>query len=115
MRRWLLVLPLLLGACATEPPLEARLQPLVGRSEAELVTAFGVPAQTYEAGGERFLQYEERTSTVYPGDAYFGGPYRRFGPAFYSPPLVVNRVCAITFVLRGGTVQSFSFRGNGCR
>ena len=37
MRRLLLVLPLLLAACATEPPLEARLQPLVGKTEAELV------------------------------------------------------------------------------
>jgi hypothetical protein len=51
---------------------------------------------------------------VYPGDPYFG-PYRRFGGPFYSPPLVVNRVCAITFTLRGGRVQGFTFRGNGCR
>ena len=42
MRRWLL-LPLLLGACATEPPLEVRLQPLVGKTEVELVQTLGVP------------------------------------------------------------------------
>ncbi len=115
MRRLLLLLPLLLIACAAEPPLETRLQPLVGRSEAELVTELGVPSGTYEAEGMRFLQYEERTSTVYPGDSYFGPSYRRLGTPFYSPPLVVNRLCAITFALRGGTVQSFTYRGNGCR
>ena len=114
IRRVLLTLPLL-AACATEPPLEVRLHPYVGKPEAELVAALGVPSATYEAGGTRFLQYEERTSTVYPGDAYFGGPYRRFGPAFTSPPLVVNRVCAITFALRGARVEGFTFRGNGCR
>src|SRR3712207_6072028 len=100
LRRLLPILPLL-AACATEPPLETRLQPYVGRTEAELVGAFGVPNGTYEAEGTRFLQYEDRTSTIYPGDPYFGGPYRRFGAPLYSPPLVVNRICAITFALRG--------------
>jgi hypothetical protein len=119
MRRLLLILPLLAASCATEPPLEARLQPLVGKTEAELVQALGVPNTTYEADGNRFLQYEDRTSTVYPGDPFWGGPYRRFGGPIYSPPLVVTRSCAITFALAGQRgerrVASFTFRGNGCR
>jgi hypothetical protein len=120
MRRLLFLLPLALAACATEPPLETRLQPLVGRTEAELVQTLGVPSATYEADGNRFLQYEERTSTLYPGDPFWGGGrYGRFGGPIYSPPLVVTRQCAITFALAGQRgerrVASFTFRGNGCR
>ncbi|MDO9710986.1 hypothetical protein [Paracraurococcus lichenis] len=116
MRRLLFLTLLALAACAQEPPLEARLQPLVGRTEAELVGALGVPNATYEAEGTRFLQYEDRTSTVYPGDPFWpGGPYRRWGAPIYSPPLVINRVCSITFGVRQGRVAGFTFRGNGCR
>ena len=115
MRRCLLLVPLLLAACATEPPLEVRLQPLVGKTEAELVQTLGVPTATYEVGGDRFLQYEDQTRTIYPGDPFWDGRYRRFGGPIYSPPLVVTRVCAITFGLRDHRVASFTFRGNGCR
>jgi hypothetical protein len=115
MRKLLLGALLALAACAQEPPLEVRLQPFVGRSEAELVGGLGVPTATYEAGGTRFLQYEERTSTVYPGDPFWPGPYRRFGAPIYSPPLLVTRSCAITFGVRDGRVTGFTFRGNGCR
>jgi len=114
MRRLLLMLPLLAG-CAQDPPLEVRLQPLVGKTEKELVTAFGVPTATYEAGGARFLQFEDRTSTVYPGDPRWGMPYRRFGGPIWSQPLVVTRTCAVTFALQGDRVSSFTARGNGCR
>lgn len=116
MRRWLLLLPMLLAACAQEPPLEVRLQPFVGQSEASLVSALGVPSGTYATDGTRFLQYEDRTTTVYPGDPFFyGSYYRRFGPPIYSPPLVVTRTCSITFTVRDGQVTGFTFRGNGCR
>lgn len=115
MRRLALLLPLLLAACATEPPLEVRLQPLVGKTEAELVQSLGVPTATYAVGGDRFLQYEDQTSTIYPGDPYWGGRSRRFGGPIYSPPLVITRTCAITFALRDQRVASFTARGNGCR
>ena len=115
MRRLLLALPLLAAGCATEPPLEARLQPLVGKTEAELVQTLGVPSAIHEADGVRFLQFIDQTSTVYPGDPYWGVPYRRFGGPFFAPPLVVVRSCAVTFALQGGRVASFNARGNGCR
>jgi hypothetical protein len=117
--RLVLLLPLVVAACATEPPLDVRLQPLVGKTEAELVQTLGVPSATYAVGGDRFLQYEDQTSTIYPGDPFWGGRYRRFGGPIYSPPLVVTRTCAITFALAGSRgdqrVASFTFRGNGCR
>lgn len=105
-----------LGGCATGPPLEARLQAWIGRSEGELVSAFGVPERTYEVEGRKFLQYEERRTQLVPGDPLrYGWPYRRYyGPA-WAPPAYVVRQCDVTFALRKGVVESFSFRGDGCR
>ena len=80
MRR---LLPLLLLAgCATGPGIEARLAPLVGGSEAALVEALGVPTRTHEAGGLRFLQYEERRAG--PASAR---PLLSAAPSAASPPI----------------------------
>ena len=111
--RWLPVL-LLVAACASGPTLDERLRPLVGQEEAALVRALGIPAATHETGGERFLQYEDRSTAIYPGDPYSGRPYRRFAPGA-PPPLVLLRSCTVTFALRGGTVTGFTYRGNDCR
>ncbi|MBK1662808.1 hypothetical protein [Paracraurococcus ruber] len=113
----LLAALLALAACAQEPPLETRLQPYVGQTEAQLVGALGVPNATYATEGTRFLQFQEASSTVYPGDPFWPGPFygRRFGGPIYAPPLVVTRTCAITFAVQEGRVTGFTFRGNGCR
>ncbi len=109
-----------LAGCETLPPLETRLQPWVGRSEADLVAAFGVPARTHEAGGLRFLQYEDRRTQIVASDPWFYGRpwwpgYGRFGPVLPPPPSYVVRACSVTFALREGVVEGFSFRGDGCR
>lgn len=114
MRRALLALPLLLAGCATGPSLEQRLTPLIGRSEGDLVAALGVPTRTYEADGRKFLQYEQRWAQVVPGDFYGYGPYWRF-PPLWVPPAYVLRGCDITFTLQQGRVESFAWRGDGCR
>lgn len=100
--------------CASGPTLDERLRPLVGQSEAALVGALGVPTATYDAGGERFLQYEDRSVAVFPGDPYWGRPYRTFAPTV-PPPVVKQRSCIMTFALRRGTVTGFATRGNDCR
>jgi hypothetical protein len=115
MRHAILLLALLLAGCATGPSLEERLAPLVGKREAEVVMALGVPTRTYEVDGLKFMQFEERRVTLYPGDLYWGRPYGRFGPAFGAGPTLITRSCDMVFTLRGGVVQSFSLRGNDCR
>ena len=118
MMRRLAILPmLLLAGCATGPTLEQRLLPFIGQSEGELVTALGVPERTYETEGRKFLAYEERRSYLMP-DPYWPRPYgfgRRFGPPWSPGPYYVTRTCDITFTLRGGRVESFAARGDGCR
>ncbi|MBY0331344.1 MAG: hypothetical protein K2X49_11815 [Acetobacteraceae bacterium] len=113
-----LVLPalLLLGACTPLPTLGERLQPWIGRSELDLVSAFGVPSGTYEVEGTKFLQFVQQRTIFAPADYPYYRPYGRFGPLMgpaFPPTVVVG--CEVTFALRRGVVESFSFRGEGCR
>jgi hypothetical protein len=104
-----------LAACTPAPPLEARLQPWIGRSEVDLVAAFGVPSRTYQVDQLKFLQFEQRRTQFVPGDYPFYRPFGRFGPIGGYPPTIVVIGCDVTFALRQGVVDSFSFRGDGCR
>jgi hypothetical protein len=107
---------LALAGCATAPPLQDRLQTYVGLSETALVSSLGVPSGVYESGGIKFLQFSQQRTQVVPGDPWWGPrPWGRWGPAFPPPPSYVVLVCDVTFSLRGGVVEGYSFRGDGCR
>lgn len=115
MRRFLLALPLalLLAACETGPTLDQQLGTFIGRSEGDLVAALGVPTRTFETDGRRFLQFESRRTVFVPQPAPYFGP---FGPRYWGPPMErpVAVGCDITFEMRDGRAQAFSYRGNGC-
>ena len=78
----------------------------------------GVPVRTYEADGRRFLQYESRRTIAFAGtpDPYpYWGPWGYRRGYFYSQPPSYGVVgCDITFALRQGRVESFTYRGDGC-
>ena len=118
MARILILLPLLLAACAQGPTLTERLNPLIGQSEGDLVAALGVPVRTYDVEGRRFLQFEQRRTVQMPSDPFLFSPVgRRWGPAWgpaWGPSFAVIG-CDLTFALREGRVESFTFRGQGCR
>jgi hypothetical protein len=111
----LLLLPLVLGACAVGPTLSQRLAAYVGRSEGELVANLGVPVRSYETEGRRFLQFERRsTVAVSQPDPFFyaGGPWR-YRP-WMNAPAYAEVQCDITFSLRDQRVESFTLNGQGC-
>ena len=116
MRRWVLLGSLAVAGCATGPTLEQRLLPFVGRSESELVATLGVPERTYEVEWRKFLTFEDQRSYIVAGPYPLYPAYGRFGygPVF-TPPGYVVRTCEITFAVRGGRVESFTYRGDGCR
>jgi hypothetical protein len=117
MRRALLLLPLLLAACAERPGLSERLSPWIGRGEADLIAAFGVPVRTHEAEGRRFLQFEQRRSVLVPQPGFDRPFFSPWGPRFGGwppPPVQAVLTCELTFALREGRVESYSFRGEGC-
>ena len=119
MRRTLILLPLLLAACAQGPGLQERLSAWVGRSEADLVAELGVPVRTYETEGRRFLQFEQ-WRTVAVSQPYWDRPmFTPWGPRYGAwgggGVAYATIGCDITFEMRERRVASFSFRGEGCR
>jgi hypothetical protein len=98
---------------------QARLQQLIGKTEIQLVEAMGVPTQTYETGGIKFLAYEERQVEVVPASPFYYGPvpFAGFNGGFYPggfPPTAINLACTTTFAVAAGVVRSFTLRGNAC-
>lgn len=96
----------------------AALAPFIGRGEADLVRALGVPVQTYDAGGHRFLAYIQTQTAVIPG-SYGPPPWGVWGPGSAwgwgaSPPQVVQSVCETVFELADTRVVGFSVHGSGC-
>ena len=113
----LALLAMLATGCTPVPSLQERLQPWVGASELDLVKTFGVPAGTYEVDGVKFIQYFSQHTVLAPTPPPMlmaPGPWGpAWAPAAYPTMVVVS--CEITFALRHAVVESFSFRGEGCR
>jgi hypothetical protein len=112
-------LTVLLAACATEEGFRQRLQPFVGRSEVDLVRAFGVPTATFETGGVRFLQYESARTVTFPGSPPRLVTYERRGRIIRdwdpgTPPTFDVRTCRTTWQVAGNRVTGFSFEGSDC-
>ena len=105
---------LALSACATREAFDAQQAAFIGRSEAELVAALGVPVRTYDAEGRRFLQYEDRRIVSYPGAAGLGYGLGRWSGLGGYGPRIESRSCDVTFELRDGRVVGFSARGDSC-
>ncbi len=121
MTRALLLLLLVVAGCANNgrQELEARLVPLVGVTEDELLRRVGVPNRTADSGDRRFLAYTNTWTDVVGGPmvgigGFYGAPGWGYGWGWGAPPVVVDRTCDITFELAAGRVTSFTLRGNSC-
>ena len=120
MKRATLVALLLLSAC--DPYAlqrrQAALAAYVGQSEADLVRSFGVPTRSFDAGGHRFLAYDQGSVDIvpplYPWRPYGWGGGFGYGYGGDFPAQVVQRTCETTFEVAGGRVIGFSLRGNAC-
>lgn len=141
-----LIAPLVaLSACAVPSPQQRKvLDSMIGRSEPELVRAFGVPSRTFSTEGHTFLAYVENDSSYSPGfGGFYGGGFGYggfggyggglgygggFGPGFgygglgYGgfggfggvPPTFYSSSCATTFEITNARVASWTVRGDGC-
>ena len=93
---------------------QAELAQWVGRPETDLVGLLGAPSRTYEAGGMKFLTFEDRRVETIPGSPLYYQP----GPFGYGgggiPPSTMFLTCDTTFTIAGGVVRAFSLRGNAC-
>lgn len=109
---------------------------MIGRSETDLVRAFGVPTHTFTTDGHTFLAYTDNESSYSPGSpglgwgwgwggwgwggggfggygGGWGGSYGGFGGGGF-PPTYYQSVCTTTFEVNGGHVASWNVRGDGC-
>jgi hypothetical protein len=119
-----LAMLLSLAGCAYPNPAHvAALNALVGKSETDLVRAYGVPVRTYATGGEKFLSYSMSRIETIPGDPGFypygfgfgyGYGFGGFGAVGGFPPEIVQRDCTTTFELKDGIVLHWTLRGNDC-
>ena len=100
----------LLAACAAGSPadFDRRMGTYVSGSEAQLVSALGVPHQVYEVEGRRFLQYDFSRAASSPSIS----PSIGFG---FGGAGVPAEPCAVTFEVRDGRVLNFERQGEGCR
>jgi hypothetical protein len=94
---------LLVQGCASRAGFEARMGQYVGKPEADLVAALGVPVRSFQAGNRTFLQYERRFVTADAGPGWGWGGVN-----------VQTWDCATTFEIVEGKVHSFTSRGNDC-
>lgn len=92
---------------------QAQLSMWVGKPETELVGIMGAPSRTYEAGGMKFLTYEERHVEIVPGTPYYFGPGQFWNGGGF-PPTATTLVCDTTFTIGAGVVRAYSLRGNAC-
>jgi hypothetical protein len=107
------VLAGVVGACSGGlAARQAELAGWVGKPETALVGTMGAPTRSYEAGGMKFLTYDERRVQIVPGTPFWGpGPYW-YGGGF--PPVATTLECDTTFTVADGVVRAFSLRGNAC-
>ena len=112
-------LALLAGCAYPSPQHVAALNALVGKSEADLMRAYGVPNRTYDTGGLRFVTYSVSRIESYgvagvePDFGYYPYGIGAFGYGAYGQD-IVQRDCNTTFELKSGTVQAWTLRGNAC-
>lgn len=113
-----------LGACAYPNPAHvAALDAMVGKSEQDVVQAYGVPSRSYDLNGHRYLAYTHSRLVTIPGTPGFGpwgGPYwggwGGWGGGGWGgfPPEIAQRDCETTFDLVGHVVKTWTLRGNAC-
>ena len=80
---------------------------MVGRTEAELVRTFGLPARREDVNGHEFLTYEQVDV------------WNRGGPSVLQAdggrhPRTVAFKCHAAFVVVAGVVSAYSLTGNDC-
>jgi hypothetical protein len=108
-RRMVLLLPMLVAACAGHDIAKDQQAPyraMIGRSEAELTQSLGQPTRRENIEGHHFLTYDH--SDVW------GGGWSQPARIGRHKPGAVNFECRAIFVIVAGMVSTYNFSGSGC-
>ena len=113
LRYFLVALVLLAGCVDHRAEREAIAGSFIGQSEAVLVQQAGPPTRVVEAGGKRFLVYEERRVDIVT-PPYYGGWARPYGWGGAYPAQAIEYVCETSFEISDGKVTGYGLKGNAC-
>lgn len=115
-----LVLAAGLSACTNTQNYEAQLNYWLGRSEQDLLMAWGVPDKQYQMDAQRkMISYVKRDIAVNQSASFstcvgtFGNPM--FGGCSGIPTSVSTYSCETTFIITRGRVERWGHEGNDCR
>jgi len=126
-----LVLSFLVFACAlTNTAYEKKLQAWIGQPEKTLIATWGRPTlKVVMNDGTTLLSYTSQNTYFVPTEYFYDNPGWVDADMMYDPYFVddgmpayaqivdteVEAVCQTTFKVMDGIIQSYRFRGNGCR
>jgi hypothetical protein len=122
MKKLLAIFTAIVGisGCATTANYEKILQTSLGKTENQLVAAWGIPQGSYENEGVRYLTYSRTESGVIPGTAprantvMIGGkPYTNMVGG--SPSIGYTNACTTIFRIEKKVVVSYEYKGNDCK
>lgn len=114
MRRCVPLVLLVAGSCGGSDPLDARLKPLVGSSQAALVAAMGRPPDGLAEGATDVVNlqwYWRRTRAIAPSllaYSYAGGTIR---PIPLSASGIVHDECLLDWTVQRGIATAYRWRG----
>lgn len=108
-----------ISGCATEGKYKAILNAWIGSSEYALIKRWGVPINSYETGGKKFLVFSSRQDIVMPGASPTYSTTVIGNTAYTSgyggtPDQHISMGCTTTFEIENEKVVNWSYRGNDC-
>jgi hypothetical protein len=108
-----------LWGCATQEKYEQAVRLWIGEREETLIAGWGIPHGFYESGGARYLTYRQVNRMHIPGmpPTYYANTIAgqtRITAVGGSEPYTRIMTCETTFLVRNGTVRSFTSNGDHC-
>lgn len=117
---YIAIFVLLVSGCVTTKGYEQTLQSWVGMSEGQLLRKWGIPSQTFNSGGRKYLEYISSRDVYIPGtNANY--TTRVIGNTIYtdsyggSDSRNINFKCKTTFEIKNGRVAFWRYEGNNCK
>jgi len=114
----------LLQGCATTAKYESLLGTWEGSSESRLVSNWGIPDNTYESNGAKYLKYLRTSSLYVPPttpvlntnctNGGYGSTNCTTTSAGGNQGYNINYSCETTFTLVNAVVTSWKYYGNSC-
>ena len=110
----------LLASCTSTKNYESMLNTWIGKSEKDVIMAWGIPERQYQIDANtKLISYNANNTVVYPGtvSTCFGsaGNNSFFGSCSGFPPSIETFHCETLFTLVNGRVTRWGHRGNDCQ